>query len=124
MPRIHAPDKQMWQSETMRKRRLLRSLLMVLGSGFALVGMAQVPTAHKTENVIVVIIGAGHSEDSGLCSPPHFLNIQVPLVLADARIAAPASRLLSLKPDRLAADPRRPVRREQNCMKDSTSPKE
>jgi hypothetical protein len=40
----------------MRKKQMLRSLLTVLGSGIALVGMAQVPPAHNTENVIVVMI--------------------------------------------------------------------
>jgi hypothetical protein len=35
---------------------MLRSLAIVFGWGFALLGMAQAPTAHKTENVIVVMI--------------------------------------------------------------------
>jgi hypothetical protein len=40
----------------MRTREVLRSLAIVFGWGFALLGMAQTPTAHKTENVIVVMI--------------------------------------------------------------------
>lgn len=40
----------------MRIKQMLRSLLAVVGLGFALAGLAQAPTAHKTENVIVVMI--------------------------------------------------------------------
>jgi hypothetical protein len=35
---------------------MLRSLAIVFVCGVALLGMAQAPTAHKTENVIVVMI--------------------------------------------------------------------
>jgi hypothetical protein len=35
---------------------MIRGLLAVLGLGFALAGLAQAPAAHKTENVIVVMI--------------------------------------------------------------------
>ncbi len=77
----------------MRTRQILRSLLFVFGSALAQFGMAQAPTPHKTENVIVVMIDGMRWQEVFRGADPELIKTPGPDALDEAKERSATAQL-------------------------------